>query len=352
MFRVLFVLTQSPGLNWYRCASFAKHMDIETAFWPRYSPDKAPNWQEVLVKRGIAGNKILYELEKEVVQADRIVVQRTSYLEGIATIMGLKAKHGKKVLVEIDDDAFNVDSSNPAYSMVNPNSDAEKSFRIQLKAADAVIVSTENLKKIYKPENKKIYVVKNGVDFGIWDRLKKPKKRNKKIRIAWQGGWHHFEDLNILSGVIPKIAKKYDVEFHFFGFMPDYLKACGIFHEMVAVNKYPRMMTDLNPDIILAPLHDNLFNRSKSNLRVLEAGAMKKAIIASSNKNLPYAQTLTDGKDGLLVNSTEEWVSAIGLLIEYPNLREELGNNLYRKVKTDYNIKDIAKEYQGILRKI
>lgn len=343
--RVLYILTQTPGLSYYRCYSFTKHFKMEVDYWPEKSFDRLPNWEEVMMK----DRNILYGLEKKVVQADVIVCQRVMSPAGMALLMGLKDKFDKKIFVEVDDDVFNVDSSNPGFASVHPGSIAVQMFTKQLEFSDGVITSTEHLAKKYKEHNKNIHVVKNSINIGMWDKI--PKKKSKKIKIGWQGASHHFYDLQILTSVIPKILKAHNVEFHFIGLLPDFLNQEGtVFHSHVGIKDYPKMMGELGLSIMLAPLHDVDFNRGKSNLRVLEAGAMKLPIVASGNKNLPYANTINNGVNGLLADTEEEWFKAIDLLIRSKNLRETLGTNLYKTVKKDYNIKDEAKKYERILR--
>ena len=349
-FRPLFVPTQAPGCNWYRMVSFAKYMK-DAAVWPKHQPEKLPNWEQALESQGVRGNSICLEIAKEAAKSDIIIMQRICFFAGLAIIDYLKKELHKKVLVEIDDNISLVDSSNPAYGNIKPGSDQQKRFFEQLKEADGIITSTDYLKDEYKEYNKKTFVVRNAIDFGIWDRLKAP-RGHSKVKIGWEGAHHHYEDLEIIMPVISKIQKKYGdkVEFHFFGFIPDYFKNCAKLTDMVPIDKYPGVYKNLDLDIILAPLRDTSFNRGKSNIRVLEAGALKKVVVASANKNLPYAQIISSGYNGMLSNSTEEWIKAISLLIEHPNLRKELGNNLYHKVKKDFDVRDVAKEYEKLLR--
>jgi glycosyltransferase involved in cell wall biosynthesis len=344
--KVLFVLTQTPGLSWYRCVSYLKYMDIKTVVWPKYVVDKLPNWDMAVE----AGMDLIREIEGIAKDVDVIVSQRINTLKSLSILVALRQKYGMPLLLEIDDDAFNVDSSNPAYRTIHPDSDSQYWFKDQLKESDGVITSTEQLKKLYLPFNKNIHVIRNGIDFDVWGKLKPPKKLNKGIKIGWQGAWAHYEDLTILAPVIPKILKKYkDVEFHFFGFRPDFLESCGKFHEMQTIDKYPQRVVDERIDIWLAPLKDTLFNRGKSNIRVLEAGAMGAPVVASKNRNLPYAQTIVHGVTGFLAESTKEWVDSIGKLIESSSLREQMGGNLQEQVWTTFNVKNIAKEYQEVL---
>jgi len=355
-FKAMFLLTQSPGLSWYRCHSFVKRMKIDTAIWPDCGYEKLPNWQEVL-ERETDKKKIDIVTEwivKEAVSSNVIVSQRVWTAQGLAVLYALKEHWNKKVLLEIDDDAFNVDSSNPAF--VGLTDRKTKIFKTQLELADGVITTNENLKELYQQHNKKVFIVKNAINFNLWDRVPKPKTKGKKVKIGWQGAWHHGEDLSILEPVIPKILKKYKgkVEFHFFGYIPEYLKGCCKFHEMKPIDKYIRYIVSQNLDIILAPLQDTHFNRGISNIRVLEAGAMKKAVVASDNKNLIYAKTIngTDDGDGLLVKTTEDWIDNISYLIDNPDERRKMGSRLYYKVKRDYNAKDVAQEYEKILKNI
>lgn len=349
VFNPLFILTQSPGVNWYRAENYRKYMS-DGMTWPEYGPDILPNWEQVV----LAKKDVLFLLEKEWGKASMVISQRVSTRIGLATLMGMKSKHPRPVFCEIDDDVFAVESCSPGFGSVHPGSEAETMFKEQLEWSDGVIVSTEELKRIYSKYNKNIIVIPNGIDFKVWGIANKKKvKKNKKIKIVWQGSMNHFDDLKILSQVVPKILKEFkNVEFHFVGLLPDFIKQKGTFyHEPVITDKYPKYMVDINPDIILAPLKDHRFNRSKSNLRVLEAGAMKKAIVASSNPKLAYGQTIEHGHDGLLAKNTEDWIEYITYLIRCPEEREILGENLYEKVKEKYNVRKIAKEYEEILRR-
>ena len=76
-------------------------------------------------------------------------------------------------------------------------------------------------------------------------------------------------------------------------------------------------------DIALAPIADNLFNRSKTAIRALEMGALGIPVVASNR--LPYSDYVMDGKTGFLVNNEAEWIDALTTLIGDANLREQMG---------------------------
>ena len=115
-------------------------------------------------------------------------------------------------------------------------------------------------------------------------------------------------------------------------------------------------------DISLAPIKNHVFNLMKSQLKVIEAGFYKKAIIAS---NLgPYTIDLKHAinKNGfgsgnaLLVdesNNKHDWGKYIEKLMKNPNLITDLGESLYDTVKDKYSLitvtKNRAEFYKSII---
>jgi glycosyltransferase involved in cell wall biosynthesis len=106
-------------------------------------------------------------------------------------------------------------------------------------------------------------------------------------------------------------------------------------------------------DISLAPIKNHIFNRMKSQLKVIEAGFYKKALIASNVG--PYTIDLkhalkngqfTDG-NALLVNENNnhsDWAKNIKKLVENPNMITDLGERLYESVSVKYNLNFVTAE--------
>jgi glycosyltransferase involved in cell wall biosynthesis len=111
-------------------------------------------------------------------------------------------------------------------------------------------------------------------------------------------------------------------------------------------------------DISLAPLTDNMFNKVKSQLKVIESGFHKKALIAQNFG--PYQidlvnarvkalnndeNTFFDGGNAYLVNNNnKDWYQFIKRLVENPEHIEILSNNLYNTVKDKYSIEAVSKQ--------
>ena len=106
-------------------------------------------------------------------------------------------------------------------------------------------------------------------------------------------------------------------------------------------------------DISLAPIKNHMFNKMKSQLKVIEAGFYKKALIASEIG--PYTLDLkhclkngefTDGNAILIPESRNhsDWSKAIKKLVQNPEMITELGERLYDTVKDKYNLKNVTRD--------
>ena len=106
-------------------------------------------------------------------------------------------------------------------------------------------------------------------------------------------------------------------------------------------------------DVSLSPILPSEFNSNKSQLKIIEAGFHKKPIIASENmpytidlKNAYKEGKLTDDGNALLVpqnKNHKQWYKYMKLLIENPNMIEDLGNRLYETVKDKYSLVTVSK---------
>ena len=114
-------------------------------------------------------------------------------------------------------------------------------------------------------------------------------------------------------------------------------------------------------DVSLAPIKNHIFNRVKSQLKVIEAGFYKKAIIASNIG--PYTIDLkhalkngefTDG-NALLVDENRnhsDWAKYMKKLIENPNWAYDLGQRLYETVKDTYDLNKVTKDRAEIYKNL
>lgn len=85
-------------------------------------------------------------------------------------------------------------------------------------------------------------------------------------------------------------------------------------------------------EISLMPLQDTPFNRAKSDLKFIEAGACRVAALAS---HVVYADSIEDGRTGLLFATPEELHDRLLRLVVMPELARDLGEAARRYVTAE-----------------
>lgn len=352
MNKILFLPTLTRPVMYYRMESFARKMvkstDSSAALFYKYElSDEYNSWE-----MNLGNQDFFHELHEMVKMADVIVTQCIHTQHAIAFICAIKEKYGVPVYAEFDDDPYSLSSQHPYFDRLAPGTECELWADDLIMNADGLIVSTEYLKKRFQDKNRNIHIVPNGIDFSIWDNLKEKKKKDI-INIGWVGGGNHYEDLDIIEKPIKHILKKYpNVRFTLaIGNEPPFYfarhKQIKIydFRDWKSIDEYPQFMKDLNIDIGIAPLRDRLHNRSKSNLKWLEYGALKVPMIGSPVE--PYLKT-----NAILAQTEEEWINALESLIQDSNKRHKLGEEAYAKVKENFDVEKVSENYLNILRGI
>lgn len=328
-------------------------------------------------------------------EADIVAVHRPASEEWFNFIKKCQ-KAGKIIICDYDDDPFNTSPLNPYYQYIgteevvfrwpdgteemlwskNPvehggrfinleqNIRRRDLFRASFNKADMVTTTTDILQARLMNINKNTVVLPNLVDFSQYPQVECVKK---EIRIGWQGGSSHYEDLYMIHKAVKEILRKYEnVKFIFWGDARMY----GLFREIpwqriecydwVKQLVYPYALACKNLDIGLCPVIENEFNTNKSAIKHFEYSVVKAATIASEME--PYSLVVKDNETGLLVKedkdfevTTKKWFDAMERLILDVQLRNKLASNAYDNIYENHNADKKAylwlNAYESILKK-
>jgi glycosyltransferase involved in cell wall biosynthesis len=214
----------------------------------------------------------------------------------IKNLKVLATQSNKKLIYEIDDVVFAEDI--PLY---NRNRVAFASKEIQdcikeiLSMMDEITVTCDYFKEymIEKSGNKNVTVVPNYLAKGwfdryynLWDLQKRFEKNKKRPIIAIFASGTHVDVLNKVNQqddfapVVQHIYKtRKDFEWHFYGSHPLPLKPLIDsgeikFFPWVQLPDFAETMAKSGAQMTFASLQDNHFNRCKSNIKLIEAGAL------------------------------------------------------------------------------
>jgi glycosyltransferase involved in cell wall biosynthesis len=207
------------------------------------------------------------------------------------------------------------------------------------------------------------------------------------VRFGWIGGVHHRPDLEILRGTFSGFAKNrkamVGMQFVLGGFNPnrEYLHIeklitanYGLFRQdrgyidyllkyaeenphyslnkpyrrlwALPVTQYARMYNEI--DVALIPLRSDKFSACKSELKLIEAGWFKKAVICSDT--LPYNSVIKDDENGLLVKGGY-WSTEMKYMMD-EGYRKEQGEALHETVRERFDIDKWSKNRYELYKKL
>ena len=304
------------------------------------------------------------------------------------------------------DDYWLPTKEHPIHTLIIENQ-MHKKIVDNLKACDYVTTTTELFANEIRKINKNVIVLPNAID-PKEPQFNQPTLPSDKVRVGWLGGSSHLHDLKLLEGMVSKLGPIQDkLQYYVCGFdirgtvteinkdngerkqrpikpeetvwvkyeqiftdnykiiSPEYKLFLDNFKEeeypAVENENYVRVWTRpvdsyarnySNFDISLAPIKNHIFNRMKSQLKVIEAGFYKKAIIASNvgpyTIDLKHAMKNGEFTDGnaLLVDEVKnhsDWAKYIKKLVDNPNMIKDMGERLYETVKDTYDLNVVTK---------
>jgi glycosyltransferase involved in cell wall biosynthesis len=303
---VLYVIEQDSSCAWYRCR--VPGMALANA------------GHNVGITTTPADSKAL-------THAMVAVWQRPSSRQAL-TQMQLAHASGVKTVVDIDDDMWDISRSNPAWPSWNERGRMRlNSLSACIKLADFVTVTTVSLADKVRPFSKNVIILPNMIPDGVWS-LKLHTETPGKVVIGWAGSNSHADDLSVLSGCIETVLDKYpEAEFHCAGMLCPGKHERIINVDPVPIQDYESLLSTF--DIGLAPVNDTAFNRSKSDLKLLEYAACGIPVIAS--KGPTYSTTASDAVMHTAKNP-KQWIKYLSKLIEMvPDAR--------------FNLSELSREY-------
>jgi GT2 family glycosyltransferase/glycosyltransferase involved in cell wall biosynthesis/2-polyprenyl-3-methyl-5-hydroxy-6-metoxy-1,4-benzoquinol methylase len=238
-----------------------------------------------------------------------------------------RLKNRPFTIFTMDDLLTDLPPDNFMRQFMAPNSRA--CLKYALDRCDRLVVSTEFLADYYRSFISDIRVVPNRLEQEVWLPLTSRKRVSPRPRIGWAGGTTHHGDLLLLREVIEQTRGEAD--WVFFGMCPDELRPLvAEFHPLAAFHEYPARLASLNLDIAVAPLQDHPFNHGKSNLRLLEYGALGIPVVCSDMT--PYRNSPAC----CVPNDPVAWVKALRDRIHDAPAREAEGLVLKRWVRQHY----------------
>jgi len=315
------------------------------------------------------------------------------------------------------DDYWMPGKEHPIHDIIKVHKINEKIVE-NLKVAKYITTTTSIFADEIRKLNKNVVVFPNAINPNE-AQFKQPTLESDRLRIGWLGGSSHLHDIQLLDQGLGKITSLKDkLQFVLCGFdtrgtvteinaqTGEQTKRNILPHETVwaqyekiftqnygiVSEEYKKHLMNYDQqsysneldeayvrvwtkpvtsyaknyskfDVSLSPIKNTMFNRMKSQLKVIEAGFYKKALIASDlgPYTIDLKHCLKNGEfvDGnaLLVNENRnhaDWPKFIEKLVKNPNLAKDMGERLYETVKDKYDLNIVTKTraefYKSIIK--
>ena len=282
--------------------------------------------------------------EKLIEGIDVLVVQRMLTPHHVEAIEMIRENWPRITIVsEYDDDMLSTRPDNPAFHQGQTDPAAAYAYyqrevipalRRGLDVVDRVTVSTPVLQARLQAETSTpVDCLPNTVDPVLFEVPAPRRADGEQLRVGWAGSATHDVDWrDAATGVRKGLARG---RAHLAMMGADYRFMLGVKDASFvpwahAMDEYYLQLTTWH--VALAPLADDPFNRSKSAVKALEAGALGLPIVASHAG--PYPDLVVDGETGFLCRSNADWERALRVLAFDEDARVAMGAKAREHVRS------------------
>lgn len=175
--------------------------------------------------------------------------------------------------------------------------------------------------------------------------LFKKKKKTGDIVIGWTGSHSTLKYLLLLEPVLQQLENQFDQVS--FLVIADEAPSLQL-QRLTSMQWNPQTEIEdlLKIDIGIMPLPDDEWAKGKCGFKALQYMALEiPAVVSSVGVNTTI---ISDGMEGFLCRTHEEWSSAMEKLINSPQLRMELGKRGRKKVMEHYSVSSNASNFLSL----
>ena len=287
------------------------------------------------------------------VARDRVIRSLLASIERDPAVL-----RGRALVYELDDDLLSPQPWLGFYRRIQGDLDIIERFA---RRADVVTVTTPTLAGRMRRYNSAVRVIRNAVIpewyqeppnetllGAVGDRTAEP----RPLSFLYYGVSARVRDYAICRDAVDETARATGAPRTWLGSDDPAVRA--IVDEALPYDKdvrgFIRRLVAARPAIGLAPVGQDDFSRSHSELHWLEYSLAGAATIASRTMGGGPYDVIRDGVDGLLARNRAEWRSGVRRLAASASLREELAGRARERVLAEYDARNRATEWADAFR--
>jgi glycosyltransferase involved in cell wall biosynthesis len=356
--RILFASVHPPGrvpsqrFRFEQYVPFLAEHGLTTTFAPLIHPDEyaVMYGRKGLPRKAWIGLRGVGQRVRDLLRLrdfDIVVVQREAIQLGTALFERATARARPRLVFDFDD-AIWLPNASSANSRLAWLKNADKTSRI-IEAADMVFAGNDYLADYARQFNTAVHVVPTTIDTEQYVPAAQEEHR-EPLTIGWSGSITTMEHFKPFVPVLKRVKDRLGarVRFELIG-DPTYREP-----ELGIVGREWSAATEVDDlrrfDIGVMPLPDDEWSRGKCGLKGLQYMAL--AIPTVMSPVGVNSKIITDGQNGLLASSEDEWVDSLTRLVESADLRLRLGQAGRRTVEESYSVESQKRRYLDYLQEL
>ncbi len=262
---------------------------------------------------------------------DVVVLQRETWPLLYPFMDVLITSLAKKCIFDMDDAIFSYRNDRSRWLRCFVPDDFPKFF---LRRCNRVLVANEYLLEYARKHCQDVVIIPTCVDASEYPVDEKKYQSDGPVQIGWIGSPSTAVYLKIVEPVLQRLAQQVDFIFIVIGVTEYALK--GVKTRAAGWQRQTEIRDICSFDIGIMPLPDDEWTRGKSGTKILQymaAGVPSIAADIGANKKI-----ITDGVNGFLAGSEQEWFDKLILLISNVELRKKMGQNGRNSITDSYTI--------------
>ncbi len=257
---------------------------------------------------------------------------------------------GRGIVYDTDDDVLDY----PAWTGLGPAAARERDLVLSILAiADVVTASTPVLADRLRPHVRgEVRVIRNAVD-PAWYSGGREAGLTGEVRVVYHGVARRLRDYAVARAGVDRVARSVTgLRRVWLGAVEPQVAACmdEVRPWADGLAAFGAALAAARPDVGLAPLLDEPFNRAKSELHWIEYAMVGAPAIATGFRGPGPFDVIRDGEDGLLARTPDDWAHQLRRLVTSPALRSELAARAGVRVRAEYGLTTRAIEWADTYR--
>ncbi|MGU3392447.1 glycosyltransferase family 4 protein [Sphingomonas sp. M1A8_2b] len=221
--------------------------------------------------------------------------------------------------------------------------------RFLLKRADHVVTASPFMLDRYRALNSKaaVTLIYPSIDTDLFCPRSDAADERKPV-IGWTGTFSSAPYLDLLRPVFQKLAQRVDYKLIVIGNFPYTLAGVDLTVLTWSPDEEVAQMQRL--DIGVYPLPSNDWVLGKAGLKVIQYMAFGLPSVSSAIGTA--TRQVTDGVDGFLVETEEQWLIVLERLCKDADLRRRVGEAARREAIARYSRRATGKQYLTVIRSV